>query len=444
MPFSHDGVFHLFYLLDENHHQGNGGLGGHQWAHASSRDLLHWQHHPLALAIDTPEEASICTGSVFWHAGTYYAFYAVRRPGWTQHLCRAVSVDGIHFKKDPANPFLSPPPGYSPVDLRDPVVFEDGDGGFVLLATSKLDPYLLEDGGGCLLMLRSRDLQNWQVEGPLLIPASGAEVGSVPECPDYFTWNGWHYLLYSQGLQTYYRLARSWTGPWHKPPLDLLDCPLAGVMKTARWGSWRIGAAFLGTRQGDLAGGAIQWAGNIFLRELVQHDDGSLGTRFLPELTPSGSPLPLTADWLTPGASGNERSVRLDAGAALEAAALDGLPLDFSFRCRVIPNQEGGLRFGIGLRGPGKMISRCCRLYFEPSLGRVSLADQQIYRVSQINQPFTLQVNCQGDIIEACVGDSRCIINRLPGYPGKRLFLFCQDGQVIFEDIEVFEKEKVG
>jgi hypothetical protein len=34
MPFFHDGVFHLFYLLDENHHQGKGGLGGHQWAHA--------------------------------------------------------------------------------------------------------------------------------------------------------------------------------------------------------------------------------------------------------------------------------------------------------------------------------------------------------------------------------------------------------------------------
>jgi beta-fructofuranosidase len=33
MPFFHDGVFHLFWLLDENHHKGKGGLGGHQWAH---------------------------------------------------------------------------------------------------------------------------------------------------------------------------------------------------------------------------------------------------------------------------------------------------------------------------------------------------------------------------------------------------------------------------
>jgi beta-fructofuranosidase len=41
MPFYHDGTFHLFYLQDENHHQGNGGLGGHQWAHASTTDLVH-------------------------------------------------------------------------------------------------------------------------------------------------------------------------------------------------------------------------------------------------------------------------------------------------------------------------------------------------------------------------------------------------------------------
>ena len=52
MPFFHDGVFHLFWLLDENHHKGKGGLGGHQWAHSSSRDLIHCEQHPLALAID--------------------------------------------------------------------------------------------------------------------------------------------------------------------------------------------------------------------------------------------------------------------------------------------------------------------------------------------------------------------------------------------------------
>jgi hypothetical protein len=69
IPFCHDGVYHLFYLLDENHHQGLGGMGGHQWAHATTSDLVHWQHHPLALAIDEEWERSICTGTPYFHDG---------------------------------------------------------------------------------------------------------------------------------------------------------------------------------------------------------------------------------------------------------------------------------------------------------------------------------------------------------------------------------------
>jgi beta-fructofuranosidase len=45
MPFAHEGIFHLFYLWDEGHHKGLGGLGGHQWTHATTTDLIHWEHH---------------------------------------------------------------------------------------------------------------------------------------------------------------------------------------------------------------------------------------------------------------------------------------------------------------------------------------------------------------------------------------------------------------
>jgi sucrose-6-phosphate hydrolase SacC (GH32 family) len=123
MPFFHDGVFHLFYLLDENHHQAKGGLGGHQWAHATTTDLAHWTQHPLALPITESFEGSICTGSLFYHAGTYYAFYATRRLDRTQHLSLATSRDGIHFQKTAPNPLASPGAGYSPNHYRDPFLF---------------------------------------------------------------------------------------------------------------------------------------------------------------------------------------------------------------------------------------------------------------------------------------------------------------------------------
>lgn len=99
MPFFHESVFHLFYLLDENHHQGKNGLGGHQWAHATSADLVQWEHHPLALGIDQDWEGSICTGSVFYHNQTYYAFYATRTLDRSEHLSLALSSDGVVFEK---------------------------------------------------------------------------------------------------------------------------------------------------------------------------------------------------------------------------------------------------------------------------------------------------------------------------------------------------------
>ena len=129
MPFYHDGVFHLYYLLDENHHQSLNGLGGHQWAHATSTDLINWQHHPLAIPITEKWEGSICTGSAFYHSGTYYGFYATRMPDRTQHLSLATSTDSINFVKTQPNPFASPERGYSPYHHRDPCVFRDEDDG---------------------------------------------------------------------------------------------------------------------------------------------------------------------------------------------------------------------------------------------------------------------------------------------------------------------------
>ncbi len=121
MPFFHDGTFHLFYLLDEDHHRARKGFGGHQWAHVSSTDLILWQHHPLAIAVGDEGDydyLSICTGSVFYHAGIFYGFYATRRVDEAgsrgEHLCRARSTDGIQFTKDPANPIVSPGGGRTP------------------------------------------------------------------------------------------------------------------------------------------------------------------------------------------------------------------------------------------------------------------------------------------------------------------------------------------
>jgi len=125
MPFFHSDTFRLFYLLDENHHGALGGLGGHQWAQASSKDLIHWKHHPLAIPITEDREGSICTGSVIFHQVKYYGFYATRLRDWRQQLSLATSLDGVHFEKTTPNPLAIPPDGYDIFHYRDPFVYRD-------------------------------------------------------------------------------------------------------------------------------------------------------------------------------------------------------------------------------------------------------------------------------------------------------------------------------
>ena len=437
MPFAHEGLFHLFYLLDESHHKGLGGLGGHQWAHASTTDLVHWAHHPLALPISADWEGSICTGSVFYHDGIYHAFYATRLRDWSQHLGHAVSQDGIHFAKSTPNPFASPPPGYAPNDYRDPFVFQDDAGRFHMLVTSKIEAYPLYDRGGCLLHLTSMDLWAWDVVGPMLTPGGDVGAAGVPECPDLFEWNGWYYLLFGLHLQTRYRMARSPLGPWLRPPVDVLDTHFCAVMKTAPFGeNRRIGVGWGGPRQEGKDSGRMLWGGNAVFRELIQHPDGTLGTRFPPEMTPGqGESLALTFTALTPSCYGDSRQIAFDTPETLAVGVLDNLPNPCRVRCRVEPG-VGCLRFGLGLRGQGEFAEKY-DLTFDAPLRTVMLAQQRIEGVNGLDAPFTLEIILQEDIIDVCIGEQRCMINRLPELRGNRLFFFCENGAVRFTDIEV-------
>lgn len=444
MPFWHDGVFHLYWLLDEDHHRGGGGLGYHQWAHASTRDLVHWEHHPLALGIDADWEGSICTGSLLWHEGTYYAFYAVRRPDWSQHFHLATSPDGVHFTKLGPEPMLSPPEGYAPEHFRDPVCFRDPATGLfhVLITAERRDPPALR--GGCLAHLTSPDLREWTVQEPFLFPG----FHDVPECPDYFHWNGWYYLVFSNDGVARYRMSREPFGPWLTPPVDSFDGPMARVLKTAAFGpDRRLGLAFLPSLDGDRDAGGWLYAGNAVFREIIQHPDGTLGTTFPREMTPFGGAaleLPVTA--LTPGVTITGEGVTLDATDGFGAAVLEPVPADFHLTVTLTP-QGPVAAYGLGLRGRGDYEAGY-ELRLSPTLQQVDLRPvgarslhhdpgRTLRAVEGLQEPVQLEVICQGDIIDVCVGGRRTLVTRLPEQRGDRLFLFCQHGAVVLSELVI-------
>ncbi|MBX3749264.1 MAG: hypothetical protein KF897_04165 [Opitutaceae bacterium] len=272
MPFFHAGRFHVYYLRDRRQHASMGGCGGHQWAHLSTTDLRCWEEHPLALVIDGDTAGSVCTGSVFHHAGIFHAFHSLRMAdGAPAPLCVATSRDAVHF--GPRRVLATLPAPYDRQATRDPVVFPDAAGaGFHLLATAARRE---ADGRerGCLAHFTSADLRTWDLREPFLI----LDVPTQPECPDYFAWRGWHYLIFSLHGIARYRKSRHPLGPWETPADDRLDPIDARVMKTAAFaGDRRLGAAFIADGDG--------WGGTLCLRELEQQPDGTLRLRWPAEM----------------------------------------------------------------------------------------------------------------------------------------------------------------
>jgi len=439
MPFFHGGTFHLYYLVDENHHQAKGGLGGHQWAHASSTDLIQWNHHPLAIPCTEEWEGSICTGSVFYHDGTFYGFYATRFLDRTEKLSLALSNDGITFAKTQPNPFAVPPEGYRPQHFRDPFVFVDETTGeFNMLVTAALADYPLDGRGGCLLRFTSQDLRHWEVAEPFHIPGGPPGYPSIPECPDYFFWNGWYYLIFGLDGIAHYRMSTQPFGPWLRPAVDTFDgSRLAIVMKTAAFtGNRRIGVAFLASRKEDKDDGERMYAGSTLFREITQNADGTLGTKFPPEMYPAPDTvfaLPCTP--LTPGASGSAKSITLRAIEGLEVAAIDQVPHNVQIRMDVEPTALSA-DFGLWLRGSGN-FENGYQMHFLPYEQKVTLNQQAITSVDGLDRPFSLEIILKDDIIDVCLDQRRCLIDRCPERTGSRLFFFCHNGEVTFRSIQI-------
>ncbi|WP_337941736.1 DUF4980 domain-containing protein [Parabacteroides sp.] len=119
-----DGEYHLYFQYNPY-----GSVWGNMhWGHSVSRDLVHWEHLPAALARDTM--GHIFSGSSVvdvdntagYGAGEIVSFYTSASDKNGQIQCMAHSSDnGRTFTKYEKNPILTPFDGLK--DFRDPKVF---------------------------------------------------------------------------------------------------------------------------------------------------------------------------------------------------------------------------------------------------------------------------------------------------------------------------------
>lgn len=194
----YQGQYHLFY----QYHPYDSHWGPMHWGHAVSKDLLHWEYLPAALAPDAPYDKDGCfSGSAAELAdGRQLLMYTgvlkeQQKNGEFlegQAQCLAVG-DGVDYEKYEQNPVLDDkdlPKGCSRFDFRDPKIWKKADGTYCCVIGNRP-----ADGSGQILLFQSPDGFHWSYEKVLC--ANNRRFGLMWECPDFFALDGKQVLLTS-------------------------------------------------------------------------------------------------------------------------------------------------------------------------------------------------------------------------------------------------------
>jgi len=189
------GRYHLFYQYNPygaNH-------ANMHWGHAVSDDMVHWEDLPIAITPtpDTYDSGGIFSGCIIDHDGIPTAFYTGVNDDYSRQVqCIATgSPDLLTWEKHPQNPVIAtfPPELRQTRDTRDPFVWEEDDGWYMVIGTR------IQGIGGAILLYRSDNLVDWEYLHPLFVGES-ARNGIMFECPNFFKLDDKWVLIISSEL----------------------------------------------------------------------------------------------------------------------------------------------------------------------------------------------------------------------------------------------------
>ena len=201
------GRYHVFY----QHLSWGGIYSAMRWGHASSVDLLHWVHHPIALtpSDDGYDKKGCWSGGAFVSKDGVPTVIYHGEPGG---LCIASSEDDMlaHWTKHPENPVVSTVEvfgnGYEDTNYAlDPCAWVEGDTYYALVGN-----YVPGVEGDGTNLFRSQDFVNWEKVGPFYrSKRQWTEPDEDCAVPDFFPLGDKHMLLFaSHLLGTQYYLGK--------------------------------------------------------------------------------------------------------------------------------------------------------------------------------------------------------------------------------------------
>jgi beta-fructofuranosidase len=183
----HKGFYHVFYQL--NPFGDVWGAKGSSWGHARSRDLVRWEHLPIAIVPSAERGELRCnSGCVAVKGqGTPMIFYTFvpEAKGRKREQWAAIACDDelLTWRKLDENPLMAAGKGGVPDDMNagwsDPFVFRAGGRTFATFKSS----------GGAVCEALNPELTAWKFAGRL--------DGVSGECPNFFPLQGRWVLLRS-------------------------------------------------------------------------------------------------------------------------------------------------------------------------------------------------------------------------------------------------------
>lgn len=210
--------------------------------HATSRDLIHWELHPLALRHGEKDawNERLATGSIFRKDGRYGMAFTSHARAETG---LAWSDDLFEWTMDPVFPTTTADLAfYEPIGTgkrtfrhwRDPFVFEENGEWYQFVCASDPKAPLGARGAVGVAVLNGNQ---WEIRPPLKVEPFCEEM----ECPQIVKRHGLYYLLFSTMADfvlpryhpskaydkfpwggTFHMMSDSLLGPYHVPELPLI------------------------------------------------------------------------------------------------------------------------------------------------------------------------------------------------------------------------------
>lgn len=297
-----------------------------------------------------------------------------------------------------------------------------------------LDGYSYLTAGSAMKTIARRtstDLLHWTDQPDKFL--IGEESTALTTCPHLFQWRDWWYYFGGHSLWR----SKSRTGPWVRAAsakIDPVSVPKTGPIPGP--GDRRFMVGFIPDGS---------WGGNLAFRELTQNPDGSLGSKWIPEMTPAtGKALPVK---LTPVGDSKVKEGTAIAAGGKERGSVDlaDVPTNCLLSFKVVPG-VGVTQYGLRVRTDDKG-SESCDLAFIPDKRTVKfdcISDSHLVKrsgvayataVTGLDKPITVNVMFYHDLIDVEIDGRRTDIVRFWKPGGTHLQFWSEGGSSEFSDI---------